>query len=67
MTIPCYDPTTTGKEGIIYMMKVKITCDSTCNLNSELHPFGEVIETAAGSTISCHCGPCCLGVLFFRK
>ena len=49
------------------MMKVKITCDSTCDLNSELHPFEEVIETAAGSTISCHCGPCCLGVLFFRK
>jgi len=26
-----------------------------------------VIETVAGSTISCHCGPNCLGVLFFRK
>ena len=33
----------------------------------QLHPFGEVIETTAGSTISCHCGPNCLGVLFFRK
>lgn len=33
----------------------------------ELRPFEEVIETTAGSTISCHCGPNCLGVLFFRK
>ena len=32
-----------------------------------LCPFEEVIETVAGSTISCHCGPNCLGVLFFRK
>lgn len=41
--------------------------DQVIALVKELHPFGEVIETAAGSTISCHCGPCCLGVLFFRK
>lgn len=32
-----------------------------------LRPFEEVIETVAGSTISCHCGPNCLGVLFFRE
>ena len=32
-----------------------------------LQPFEEVIETTAGSTISCHCGPNCLGVLFFKK
>lgn len=32
-----------------------------------LHPFAEVIETIAGCTISSHCGPCCLGVLFFKK
>ena len=36
-------------------------------LVKELCPFEEVIETVAGSTISCHCGPNCLGVLFFRK
>ena len=36
-------------------------------LVKELHPFTEVIETTAGCTISCHCGPECLGVLFFRK
>lgn len=33
----------------------------------ELQPFEEVIETKAGCTISSHCGPNCLGVLFFRK
>lgn len=36
-------------------------------LVKELCPFEEVIETVAGSTISCHCGPNCLGVLFFGK
>ena len=41
--------------------------DQVIALVKELHPFEEVIDTIAGSTISCHCGPCCLGVLFFRK
>ena len=36
-------------------------------LVKELRPFEEVIVTVAGSTISCHCGPNCLGVLFFRR
>ena len=36
-------------------------------LVKELRPFEEIIVTTAGSTISCHCGPNCLGVLFFRK
>ncbi len=30
-------------------------------------PFEEVIHTRAGCTISCHCGPGCLGILFYRK
>lgn len=33
----------------------------------ELHPFAEVLDTFAGCTVSSHCGPNCLGVLFFRK
>lgn len=33
----------------------------------ELHPFEEVIESDAGCTISTHCGPACIGVLFFTK
>ena len=36
-------------------------------LVKQLRPFEEVIVTVAGSTISCHCGPACIGVLFFRK
>ena len=36
-------------------------------LVKELQPFAEVIETIAGCTISSHCGPNCLGVLFFKK
>lgn len=32
-----------------------------------LHPFREVLVTRAGCTISSHCGPACLGVLFFIK
>ncbi|MBR2987787.1 MAG: DegV family protein [Clostridia bacterium] len=34
---------------------------------ASLHPFEEIIETVAGCTISSHCGPNCLGVLFFKK
>lgn len=37
------------------------------DLVAQLHPFAEIIETTAGCTISSHCGPNCLGVLFFRK
>jgi DegV family protein with EDD domain len=33
----------------------------------QLQPFSEVIETRAGCTITSHCGPNCLGVLFFKK
>ena len=39
----------------------------TIALVKQLHPFTEVIETIAGCTISSHCGPHCLGVLFFKK
>ena len=33
----------------------------------ECQDFGEILETKAGCTISCHCGPNTLGVLFLRK
>ena len=29
-------------------------------------PFAEIIETNAGCTVSCHCGPGTLGILFIR-
>ena len=35
-------------------------------LVKELQPFDQIIETVAGSTISSHCGPACLGLAFFR-
>lgn len=41
--------------------------DHVVSLVKELQPFEEVIVTNAGCTISSHCGPDCLGVLFFRK
>ncbi|MBQ9393575.1 MAG: DegV family protein [Oscillospiraceae bacterium] len=41
--------------------------DKAIALVKELQPFREVIETNAGSTIGSHCGPECLGVLFFKK
>ena len=31
------------------------------------HPFRHVYETVAGCTVSCHCGPGTLGVLFVRN
>lgn len=30
-------------------------------------PFEEIIHTQAGCTVSNHCGPNCLGILFYRK
>ena len=33
----------------------------------EYSRFENVYHTTAGCTISCHCGPGCLGVLFVRK
>lgn len=41
--------------------------DKVKALVAELQPFAEIIETKAGCTISSHCGPNCLGVLFFKK
>lgn len=40
--------------------------DKVVALVKELHPFREVLVTKAGCTVSSHCGPDCIGVLFFR-
>jgi len=37
------------------------------DLVKELAPFEEVLVTTAGSTISNHCGPNCLGILYYNK
>ena len=34
---------------------------------AECEPFAQVYQTHAGCTVSCHCGPGTLGVLFIRK
>ena len=34
---------------------------------SKYSKFDEVYQTEAGCTVSCHCGPGTLGVLFIRK
>ena len=35
---------------------------------NELYPgFEEILETTAGCTITSHCGPGTLGILFVRK
>ena len=41
--------------------------DKVVDTVKALHPFREVLITRAGCTISSHCGPACLGVLFFKK
>ena len=41
--------------------------DKVISLTKELQPFEEVLTSLAGCTISSHCGPNCLGVLFFKK
>lgn len=41
--------------------------DSVVKLVKELVPFKEVLVTRAGCTVSVHCGPNTLGILFIRK
>ena len=41
--------------------------EKVIELVRQLQPFEEVLVTEAGCTIASHCGPACLGVLFFTK
>lgn len=43
------------------------TLNMAVALVRELHPFDEVLTSRAGCTITSHCGPNTLGVLFFKK
>jgi len=45
----------------------KAVVEKAVALVKELHPFEEVLVSQAGCTICSHCGPDCLGVLFFKK
>lgn len=41
--------------------------DEAEKLVRSLQPFKEVCVTRAGCTVSCHCGPGTLGILYIRK
>ncbi len=41
--------------------------ESLAALLRSLGPFEEICHTRAGSTISSHCGPKCLGILYYNK
>jgi len=41
--------------------------DRAVNRVRELQPFKELLVTRAGCTVSSHCGPGTIGVLFVRK
>ena len=41
--------------------------DDLCKLIKKTAPFKEVLVTRAGCTISSHCGPGCMGILFMVK
>lgn len=43
------------------------TADKVRGWIAECAGFDEILETRAGCTVSCHSGPLCLGILFFRK
>lgn len=45
------------ENGIVDKVRAAIT---------EYAPFTEIVETQAGCTVSCHCGPGTLGILFLR-
>ncbi len=64
-----------GREDLNYK-RIFITCTGDVDAEllksvksrvRELGPFEEIIHTKAGGTISNHCGPNCLGLLYYRK
>lgn len=54
----------------LFVTKTEISEESYQGVMDAVHTYGgfeHVYETTAGCTISCHCGPGTLGVLFIRK
>ena len=43
------------------------TADRAFAVAKEFGGFSDLLRTEAGCTITCHCGPNCLGILFIRK
>ncbi len=56
-----------GRIMITHTIMPQEIVDEAEELVRSLHPFREICVTNAGSTIGSHCGPACIGVLFFRK
>ena len=63
-----------GREDIdqetVFVVKTVVSDESYQAVMEAIHSyghFGNIIETTAGCTISCHCGPGTLGIIFLRK
>ena len=57
-------------QGILFVTKTTVSDEGHTAVMDAVRAYGkfdQVYETTAGCTISCHCGPSTLGVLFVRK
>ena len=57
-------------EGMVFITYTTVSEEGLAVVKSGVAEFGnfrEVVETTAGCTVSCHCGPGTLGILFVRK
>ena len=57
-------------QGILFVTKTTVSDEGHTAVMDAVRTYGkfdQVYETTAGCTISCHCGPSTLGVLFVRK
>ena len=52
---------------LLFQNSMEETLQELTALVQELAPFKEVFITQAGCTVSSHCGPGTLGVLFLRQ
>ena len=56
--------------GILFVTQTVVSEEAYSSVMNTVHTFGafdNIYETKAGCTISCHCGPGTLGILFVRK
>ena len=58
------------RRDILFVTKTSVEDDEYAAVMEAVREYGNfetVYETMAGCTVSCHCGPGTLGVLFVRK
>ena len=56
--------------GTLFVTKTVVSDECYAGVMEAVHTYGEfenIYETTAGCTVSCHCGPGTLGILFVRK